>query len=164
MTSTLQVWRRGRKVWNFTSNNHCGHHFTKETTVKIDFSIIQRHPFWPGDFPQEQSITSKLNQYLSDKLERCGTVVLYLWKEQANICPGLANLAMHFLAIPDASCPSEGCLKQLNESQKPSVSVLHLKILRQLYMWKIGIESLAPYLWISLKWYPMRSTLFRLSL
>jgi hypothetical protein len=86
--------------------------------------------FGAEDSQPDRSIASELIQYLGDRIERRDTIVLDFWKERANTYPGLANMAMHFLAIPATSCPSEGIFtktKRILGPQRVSLAPRHVE-------------------------------------
>lgn len=64
--------------------------------------------FGSEDAAQDFSIGNKITRYLNKKLEIRDTKVLEFRKRRVDIYPGLARMAMNFLAIPATSCPSGG--------------------------------------------------------
>lgn len=58
--------------------------------------------------------------------------MLDFWKQRTAVYPGLANMAMSFLAIPATSCPSEGQFnktKHILAPQRSNLSCFHVETL-----------------------------------
>lgn len=106
---------------------------TKRTTAGTSTSqYFEDVIFGTQDNSQQHSIENEINQYLGDKIESRDTQVLNFWKDRVAIYPGLANMAMQFLAIPATSCPSEGQFsktKRILAPQRSNLSSLHVETL-----------------------------------
>lgn len=86
----------------------------------------------------DKSIGSEISRYLAEVTEPRQTEPLAYWKARTVVYPGLANMAMSFLAIPATSSPSEGVFsktKNILGPQRASLSSMNVEVLLCLKDW-----------------------------
>lgn len=94
--------------------------------------------FCKPDHQPNQSILAEISQYLGDEPDSRQTSPLTFWQSRQDIYPGLAKMAMHLLAIPATSYPSEGVFnktKRILGPQRANLASLNVEVLLCVKYW-----------------------------